>query len=135
MIDVSSLKDEQSSPLQEATIAQLHDTFANLGFAYIAAGDIVDMENLKVVYANSKAFFASPLKDKQSIALSVHKVAATGYVGLGMESTRHYHDWKESLRFIQDYNGGLDGAAEGKPLVLNQYPDSEKFGFDLKAPL
>jgi isopenicillin N synthase-like dioxygenase len=100
VIDVSSLSQEESSPLQLATIAQLHDTFSNLGFAYIAAGDLVDMKNLKAVYAHSKAFFASPLKDKQKLDLAVTRVAATGYVGLGMESTRHYHDWKESLRFV-----------------------------------
>jgi isopenicillin N synthase-like dioxygenase len=95
-------------------LARLRDACEAVGFFYVA-GHGVDPALERRLEADSAAFFARPLADKQRIAMSHGGAAWRGYFPLGGELTSGQPDLKEGLYFG-------DELAADDPRVLAGWP-------------
>lgn len=126
LIDLHGNLDADAPAARESARA-LHDALARIGFAYIA-GHNVQPATRDAAFAASRAFHASPLEQKQSLAINAwHR----GYMGMATSTivtssvakvTRP--NMSESLMLMHELPPDDPGLVAGLPMQgPNQWPD------------
>jgi len=118
---------DPTRPVARETARALHDALSSIGFAYIA-GHNVSVAKREAAFAASRAFHASSLERKQSLAINA---AHRGYMGMATSTivtssvakvTRP--NMSESLMVMHELPPDDPGLLAGKPMQgPNQWPD------------
>ena len=118
---------DPTRPVARETARALHDALSSIGFAYIA-GHNVSVAKRDAAFAASRAFHASSLERKQSLAINA---AHRGYMGMATSTivtssvakvTRP--NMSESLMVMHELPPDDPGLLAGKPMQgPNQWPD------------
>ena len=126
LVDLGHSLDAGSTASARAA-GQLQEALATIGFAYIAAHNVSD-EALAGAFDASRRFHASPLAQKQSIAINAfhrgYKGMATSTIVTSSVARVSRPNLSESLMLMHELHDDDPDLLAGKPLQgPNQWPD------------